>query len=220
MRLEQPQRLGAVAGQQHGEAVGPQRAGGEVAQARLVLDQQDRLVAVARRDARVGSAAPAAPARWPAGRPTNVVPRAELALAPRCGRRSAPRCRGRPPTPGRCPCPTPFEVKKGSKIARHDLGRHADAGVGDPQADAPAAPRLAPVGRRGCADPTLSGGNRERAARGIASRALTERFISTCPRWPGSTGDRARRPDRARRRADVLADEPAQHALGVAHHER
>ena len=50
---------------------------------------------------------------------------------------------------------------------------------------------------------------------GMASRALTARFMRTCSTWPGSalTGPRLRLSDGDQ--LDVLADEPAEHLLRV-----
>ena len=51
---------------------------------------------------------------------------------------------------------------------------------------------------------------------GMASRALTARFIRTCSSWPGSAWTRRGRAERASQ-LDVLADEPPQQLLHVAH---
>ena len=53
---------------------------------------------------------------------------------------------------------------------------------------------------------------------GIASRAFTTRFISTCSIWPGSASTYQSAGSQLDLERDVGADEPAQHALGLRHH--
>ena len=52
---------------------------------------------------------------------------------------------------------------------------------------------------------------------GIASRAFTARFMSTCSSWPRSARTPARLGGDARLEGDVLSDEPSEHPLNVFH---
>ena len=55
--------------------------------------------------------------------------------------------------------------------------------------------------------------------RGMASRALTARFMSTCPNWPGSTLTRPIAGSRDGAEHDILAEQASQHPLRVLDHD-
>ena len=98
------------------------------------------------------------------------------------------------------PLPGAFVVKNGSKMLRRTSRRHADARVAHGEHDvrppgSPVPPRLASRRRRSrCVSVPPPG---------IASRALTARFMMTCSIWPGSACTGARLGSRGGARVDM-----------------
>ena len=113
--------------------------------------------------------------------------------------------------------PTSLVVKYGSKILRADLGRHARSGVGHRQHHVRA--RLGLGHRRPPSRHRASASAASTVTRppcGIASRALTTRFITTCSTCPGSTRTNPCVGLAGHGHDDVFADHAPQHRLDLA----
>ena len=86
--------------------------------------------------------------------------------------------------PSPVPCPAPLVVKNGSKSAGARLGVHADAGVAHGEPDVGAGLAAGDLARRASVATAVS--MVRMPPSGIASRAFSERFSSTCSIWVAS----------------------------------
>ena len=108
----------------------------------------------------------------------------------------------------------------GREERREDLGlhvrRHPVPGVGHRQPGERAGRRSRMRAHEGVVELHGRGLERERSPVGIASRALTTRFMTTCSIWPASALMRPRSRACRTTKLDVLADDAAQHPLDAA----